>query len=139
VQTDTIAPGVDSDGDGITDAFEYKWFGDLTTADATSDSDGDGASDKDEYLADTDPTDPSDYLWITSITRGVYGPTYVTLLWTSRPTRCYAVQERRLLDPAAPPWADYFVLPFPGANNIGFDQLDPIHFYRVRAFRPLAP
>ena len=139
VQTDTIAPGIDSDGDGIADAYEYTWFRNLTTANATSDTDGDGVSDKDEYLADTNPRDPGDYLRITSITRGVFGPTYVTLQWTSKPTRCYAVQERGLLGTGAPPWADYYVFPFLGANNIGFDELAPIHFYRIRAFRPLAP
>jgi hypothetical protein len=52
----TIVPGkvtipvVDSDGDGIDDAWEISHFGNLTTANATSDYDGDGYSDKQEYL-----------------------------------------------------------------------------------------
>ncbi|MCW5198756.1 hypothetical protein VU06_03295, partial [Desulfobulbus sp. F3] len=40
----------DSDGDGIDDAWEEYWFGDLTTASASSDYDKDGYSDLQEYL-----------------------------------------------------------------------------------------
>lgn len=36
-------------------------------------------------------------------------------------------------------WMDYTVLPFPGANYAAFDKIAPVHFYRIRAFRPLAP
>jgi ELWxxDGT repeat protein len=49
----------DSDGDGIDDAWEELWFGNLTTADAKSDFDKDGYSDLQEYLnalaGETDP------------------------------------------------------------------------------------
>ena len=138
VQTDIIAPGVDSDGDGIADAYEYTWFHDLTTASATTDSDLDGVSDRDEYLADTDPTDPGDYLHITLITHGLPPSTTTTLEWTSKPTRCYAIEERLTLE-SATPWAESYLLPFPGANSKTFDEATPQHFYRIRAFRPLAP
>jgi Bacterial TSP3 repeat len=124
IQTDTIAPGVDSDGDGIADAYEYAWFHDLTTAGASSDSDGDGVSDKDEYLADTDPTDPGDFLRITFITHGLTTSTNTTLQWTSKPTRCYAIQERLTLE-AATPWTESYLLPLPGANNKTFDEATP--------------
>jgi hypothetical protein len=50
---------IDSDGDGIDDAWEEYWFGDLTSADAKSDFDKDGYSDLREYLnwlaGETDP------------------------------------------------------------------------------------
>jgi hypothetical protein len=41
----------DSDDDGIADEWEMHWFGNLTTADATSDYDLDGATDLQEFLA----------------------------------------------------------------------------------------
>jgi len=137
VQTDAIAPGADTDGDGIPDAWEYINFRNLTTANATSDTDHDGVSDKDEYLAGTNPNNAGDYLRITAITRGVYGPTYTTLQWTSVPTRFYAVQQTDAL--GGLPFADLFVLPFVGANNAGFDDYGTNSFYRIRAFRPLTP
>ena len=45
VQTDTIAPGIDTDGDGMADAFEFQYFGGLAM-NGTADSDGDGMTDR---------------------------------------------------------------------------------------------
>jgi hypothetical protein len=51
----------DTDGDRIPDAWEWHFFGNLTTAFGTSDYDGDGVTDYDEILVfDTDPTDQND-------------------------------------------------------------------------------
>lgn len=47
--------GVDTDADGIADAWEYQYFGDLTTANGTTDFDKDGLPDVGEYLSHTDP------------------------------------------------------------------------------------
>src|SRR5258708_6045677 len=55
VQAGSIDPGEDTDHDGIPDAWEIKYAGNLTRFSATSDSDGDGATDLEEYLAGTDP------------------------------------------------------------------------------------
>ena len=56
VQTDTIDPGDDSDHDGIADAYELIYFGDLSH-DGSADSDGDGEDDLSEYRSDTNPID----------------------------------------------------------------------------------
>lgn len=60
VQTLSLAV-VDSDGDGISDAWEYGHTNTLALLNG-GDADGDGISDLDEYLADTDPFDAGDYL-----------------------------------------------------------------------------
>jgi hypothetical protein len=137
VQTDTIPTSADSDGDGIPDSWELSYTNVLTAFNNASDADGDGVSDANEYLADTSPIDPSDYLRILQITRGIFGPTYTTLQWTSKPSRFYAIQNRPVLESGF--WADYAVLPFAGAGSAGFDDFGDIKFYRIRAFRALAP
>lgn len=85
--------GVDSDGDGIPDAWEYALIqmlgGNLTLADITpnGDADGDGISNYNEYIAGTYAWDPEDGLKL-SITRpggenpvveffGIAGRTYI--------------------------------------------------------------
>ncbi|MDG2126245.1 MAG: hypothetical protein P8J87_21260, partial [Verrucomicrobiales bacterium] len=45
----------DDDSDGIGDDWETFYFGDTTTANATSDTDGDGLNDVGEFTACTDP------------------------------------------------------------------------------------
>jgi hypothetical protein len=53
---DVYIPAVpDSDGDGVVDSWEYRYFGGLD-ADLTGDSDGDGIHDAAEGVARTDPT-----------------------------------------------------------------------------------
>jgi len=135
VQTDTILRGALA-SNGLPIAWLLANFG-TTNVNANADPDGDGMSNYQEYVAGTNPTNSYDSLRITAITRGVYGPTYTTLLWTSEPTRFYAVQQADAL--SGLPFADRVVLPFAGANNVGFDDYQTNSFYRVRAFRPLMP
>ena len=55
----------DTDHDGIGDEWEMHWFGNLTTADATSDTDNDGVSDVVEFqnaILGFDPLDGSSQL-----------------------------------------------------------------------------
>lgn len=56
---------VDSDSDGINDAWEIDYFGSLGVADSVSDWDSDGFRDLEEYLALTDPTDASSFFRVT--------------------------------------------------------------------------
>jgi hypothetical protein len=140
VQTDTIAPGVDTDGDGIADAWELLHFGNLTTANATSNFDGDPATDLQEYLADTDPKDASSYLRITNYATAPTGTTNL-LTWTTTLTRLYHVQES--LNLGAPIWYDSTLgLISPDGATTTRNTTDtnaPIRFYRVQAVLPLGP
>ncbi len=81
----------DVDGDGIGDAFEYRNFGDLVTADAESDSDHDGSSDLAESIAATDPGDPSSYLRIVNASYA-FDLSEAELEFTSNPAALYRVE-----------------------------------------------
>ena len=135
VQTGNIAAGADTDGDGIADAWERTYTNSLTAFTASSDTDHDGMSDKQEHLADTNPLDPNDKLWITSFTRT---GTYNTLAWTSQPTRFYRVERQATFDVASP-WETIISFDWLGWNNVGFDNSGSEYYYRIKAVRPLAP
>jgi len=143
VKTDFCVPGADTDGDGIPDAWELQYAGNLTVlSGAGHDQDGDGVSDVNEHLADTNPMDPNDNLRITAIAANSGGSTS-TVTWTSHPTRLYQVQSRDSLTTGSwgtnsPPGVVSPDLGLtttrdaPGAatNN---------RFYRVQAIQPLKP
>ena len=61
VELGDFRPGdvIDTDGDGMSDEFEQRHFGNPTAADPEADNDGDGALNREEYLAGTNPRDAS--------------------------------------------------------------------------------
>jgi len=139
VQTDFIESGADTDGDGITDAWEYGWAGNLDDFTATSDTDGDSKTDVEEHLADTNPYDVYDNLKLISFIR--LGLTDLfDLTFTSNETRVYAVEASTdLLN-----WVDHgdsIFPPDPGLQTMKtVDTLGlPQRFFRVQAMKPLSP
>ncbi len=57
----------DADGNGLPDAWEWERFGTLGAATTEGDDDSDGVGNYDEFIADTDPLDPSSAPRITAI------------------------------------------------------------------------
>lgn len=138
VQTDSLAPGPDTDGDGIPDPWEMRRAGDLTTL-GGSYPDGDDAPDVDEYKADTDPL-TGEHLEIVSLAETT-GTNTVT--WTARSTRLYRVETTNAIPPATGGWTDA------GGGLIGPPAASPAaaaiprtstthEFYRVKAVIPLS-
>lgn len=82
----------DSDGDGISDAFEIAYTGGLGVMNGTSDQDGDGVSDLDEYRAMSNPANAQSYLRVTQVSPLAPGGTTTALTWTSSRTRLYRIQ-----------------------------------------------
>jgi hypothetical protein len=139
VQTDIIAPGADTDGDGLADAWERQTFGNLAQG-AGGDPDGDGMSNRDEYLAGTDPTDGTSKLVITAFNTPS-GGTFPNLTWKSVLTRQYRIQKSLSLSPTL--WFDSglgLISPDGATTSRSFaDTNTPIRFYRVQAVKPLSP
>lgn len=143
VQTDSIRMGADTDGDGITDGWERLHFGNLSTANASSDSDSDGQTDLAEYIADTDPLNGADLLRITSNSVLFFGAAQDsdTLIWQSRPTRQYRVQQRTNLNSGFS-WIDtgFLFNASPGnmtTQTINFVTSSSERYFRIQALKPL--
>ena len=139
VATTQIAAGVDTDGDGITDAWELEGTPDLTTFTIDGDADGDGIPDVAEYAADTDPLDRDDGLRITDFAVNA-DTTLVALTWTSRITRRYHIDSTE--DLASGMWTESALGEIaPDSDTTTTRDLSepaaPQRFYRIRAGRPL--
>ena len=139
VQTDIIKPGADTDGDGLADAWERQNFGTLSQ-NAGGDPDGDGMSNLQEYLAGTNPNDPSSKLIITVYNTTPTGSS-ATFTWNSVLTRQYRIQGT--LDLNTLLWFDsgLGLISPDGATTtrVITDTNAPIRFYRVKAIKPLSP
>lgn len=115
----------DDDGDGIPAFWEILHFSGPTNAVADIDSDGDGWTNREEYIAMTDPLDPTSSLRIQSIeVRDVQGDDLVTLSFTSSMARIYGLQTTDDLVGGGT-WLDA-VAARPGVDgNDRFDHTNP--------------
>jgi len=82
----------DSDGDGLPDEWEMTYFGNLTTANATSDFDHDGQSDLKEYRAGTNPTNSAS---VFAFTQSSYSSQAggLVLTWQSVAGKLYTLEQ----------------------------------------------
>jgi hypothetical protein len=140
VQTDSLAPGPDSDGDGIPDAFELAKTGSLTNLTAIGDYDDDGVPDVEEYRADTHPGQDASYLHVTDFAKA---STTGQVTWTVSPTRLYRLEHSPTATNGAP-WVDsgLGIIP-PGAGPTLTRSVavpaTTTRFFRAKAVVPLQP
>jgi hypothetical protein len=141
LRTDSISPGIDTDGDGMADAFEFQFFGNLAMS-GTADSDGDGVSNAAEYQQGTSPTSPTDRLRITLFSTNP-GGTNSLLTWTSTAARLYQIEVNPDLQPNHWTVDPTFAIVTPDAGTSTSRNVTASaaakRFYRVRAIRPLLP
>jgi len=136
----------DTDGDGISDAFEIAYAGNLGTLGAKHDQDGDGFSDKDEYVSMTNPFDPGNFFKVTKIEPASADGSATKLTWTSAPNRRYLVEHTTDLG-MADPWHLSALDPAAGfpadsgefTTRTTLDTAAPRRFFRVTAVIPLQP
>ncbi|MCC5788570.1 MAG: hypothetical protein JJT75_02965 [Opitutales bacterium] len=130
---------VDSDEDGMEDAWEFRHFGSLDVADEESDYTGDGHLDIEHYLAGTDPTETGAPLRIIFFElEENAGDDTAEFEFTSSPERLYQVESTtdfETWEEATSPFA-----PDPGdVTQISLDLPDMPEkkFFRIRAMLPL--
>ena len=135
VQTDSIQKGALAP-DGLPIAWLLQNF--LTTNVAPQlDPDGDGVSNADEYLGGTDPLNAASVLKITSIFRN-QSANNTALNWNAVNTRYYAIQTNSSLSTGT--FGDFAAPALLGFNNASFfDNTTTNHFFRIRVYRPLIP
>ena len=141
LNTLSVTPGVDSDMDGMADAFEFQFFGNLAM-NMNTDTDGDGMSDVQEYLGGTNPTNASDRFQITLFDTNP-GGTSSLLTWTSSAARLYRIETSPdlLLDTWSNDPTFGIITPDVGATTSRTVTAGAANkrFYRIRPIRPLLP
>jgi hypothetical protein len=141
VQTDHIAMGVDTNGNGIADAWEYLYFGGLLAPGQQNTSpNGNGMTLLQDYQDGINPTLPNTGLVITAYTTNA-GGTSSSVTFTSTTSRLYTIEVNTdLTMPLS--WADSGLGVFaPDASTkttrIVLQASATKRFYRVKTMRPV--
>jgi hypothetical protein len=130
-QANAAAGFVDTDHDGMDDNWEMTYFHTLAR-DGTGDWDGDGMSDLNEYLAGTDPTNPSDSLRFLSIVV----TTPISLRFNAVSGESYTVQYRDSIGSGT--WLNLTNVP-PQASTGPVMVSDPAMTSTSRFYRIITP
>ena len=123
---------IDSDGDGMPDAWESLHQLDPEEIDCDNDADKDGVSNLGEYLTDTDPRDASSAL---SLTATMLPGNKVRLSWKAVPGRRYEIQYANGLEYVFQPLAGAGLPRVATATNEHFDDTLPAGTTRTRFYR----
>jgi hypothetical protein len=136
---DELRPGsnpylADTDGNGLPDGWEYKYFGVPTGSDPNADPDGDGLSNLQEYLAGSNPQDGNSVFRITEI-QPVGNNIRIT--WKAGGGRTNIVQSAPSLTGMYSNMSSNIILP--GSGDTTTNYLDagaatnaPVRFYKIR-------
>ena len=81
---------LDTDGDGMPDAFEQQYFASPTAGDPAADQDGDGMNNLNEFRAGTSPIDPLSVFRITEIRRQ---GSDILIVFPAAPDKSYRVES----------------------------------------------
>jgi hypothetical protein len=122
----------DTDGNGMSDGFEYQYFGTPTGNDPNGDADGDGQSNLAEFLAGTSPIDPASTFKIVSVQRN---STATVITWTAVPGKTYQVWFTDNLQISFAPLSD----PITASSSSPqySDSSANLHrFYKIRLITP---
>lgn len=85
--------GLDTDNNGLPDAWEYHYFGVLTGTDPNGDPDGDGANNLKEYMSGTDPGNSASLLRATGLdVESNLTEIRMTLRFDAVPSRGYLIE-----------------------------------------------
>ncbi len=123
---------LDSDDDGLNDAFELSHGLDPEDAsDRDGDADGDGLSNIQEFLAGTSPSDPESRLTITDVRAS---DAEIGLRWESVPGVTYQVEAAENLD--AEVWDIAMNVVAEGERAEAVLDRDSRQFFRVRVVDP---
>ena len=136
-----IIPPADADGDGISDLWEDRYFGnhdgivtwtDLTTTDGSGDADGDGLTNMQEYLQGSDPTNASDTGAPVTITEIKKAGNVCTITFTGTMGKAYALKKSLTLLDGFPTEVGRITLTGTSAGAIqDTTAIEPEAFYRV--------
>ncbi len=132
-------PGLpDSDDDGLPDAWEIEFAGNLTTLSATGDADHDGHNDLEEYLSGTDPFDAADHLGPLRLTVSLQGN---DLRFPTKKDRIYRIEQHGAFGSGI--WSPSAAAPIVGTGSEVTVHLETnpssLFFYRLVAYLPLTP
>ncbi len=123
----TAGASQDSNGNGIPDDWEIRFFGSITNISAATDADGDGLNDYHEYLSGTHPRDP-----LSCIALQVVPSALPSFRWYSAANASYDVDRAVSLSDSFFPLATN--LPSTPPQNTFTDPsaTGRVYFYRVR-------
>lgn len=117
--------------DGIPDSWRLRYFGTVNNflSVSNADADGDGYSNWQEYVAGTDPTDPTSYLYVAANPVASGQPNSVQ--WPSVAGKQYAIQRSATL--FSPTWTPVTTVTGTGATMQFNDTVTgQAYFYRIQ-------